>query len=544
MKKTPHLLRQASINGLIFCILMLLNSPVFSIPSNTSTNLTTTSANTDYQKAYRYEKNKNLKNAIKWYKKAAKKSHAKAQYRLGILYYREKNYKKAKYWLNIRAKAGEADAQYHYANILRFGLGVKQQTSLARKWYQKAAKQGHKQAQYELGIMFKKGIGAQVNLKKAKKWLAKAAKQNHKQAKYALKSLTTTKKTTPHKTQKRITQKQFLKKTTKLANAGNTQAQYELGKAYKTGKNAPNNPKQAFKWLNKAAKGNHADAQYLLAKIYAEGNRVTAKNPAKAKFWYDKAADNEHKKAAKALSKIAKLEQKKQQIQLFDNMINSALLGKAEQQYALGMHYLLGFKTDPDARQAYYWFSLAAEKNHPRAMYQLGNQYLQGNGVEKDTNKAIHYLASAARQKIKPAQTAVQLFANNGYKTQINAENGDKVAQLKLAKSYLAKTSVSQKRTGLKWLQKAAGQKYPPALFELAKIHEHGDIVPKDLEKAFNIYKTAAAQNNPKAQYKIGQMYLTGTGTRRNQKLAYRWFEMAASQGLREAEQALQFSGL
>ena len=303
-----------------FSLLTLISSPLLAITSSSSSSLSTaSSAKSDYKKAYRYEKGikvrKSQKNAIKWYKKAANKSHRKAQYRLGILYYKQKNYKKAKYWLEKRAKDGEPDAQYHHANILRFGLGTKQRTSSARKWYLKAAKQGHKHAQYELGLMFKKGIGAKKNLKTAKKWFRKAAKQNHKHAKQALKSLSNSKSRSakakivnnPKKAQKpkKTAQQRFLEKNIKLAKAGDIKAQYNLGKAYKTGKNAPKSAKESLKWLGKAAHANHAEAQYLLASIYFEGSDAATKNLDKAKTWYGKAADNEHKKANKKLDKIS-----------------------------------------------------------------------------------------------------------------------------------------------------------------------------------------------------------------------------------------------
>ena len=344
---------------------MLVNSPAFSSTSSSSTNLTSNSAGADYKKGVRYENGtkvkKNLNKAIKWYKKAANKSHAKAQYRLGILYYQQKNYKKAKHWLKKRAKAGEPDAQYHYANILRFGLGIKQQTSSARNWYLKAAKQGHKHAQYELALMYKKGIGAKKNLNRAEKWFKKAAKQNHKHAKQALKSLPV-KKTQKKAKPKKSAQQLFLEKHRKLARSGNPNSQYELGKAYKTGKNAPKNDKKAFKWLKKAAAANHAAAQYQLASIYQEGSKATKVNLDKARNWYSKAADNEHKQANKKLDALAKLDQQEQQSKHFDQMIDSALLGEPEQQYLLGMRYLIGFKTEPDEQQAHYWLNLAASQ--------------------------------------------------------------------------------------------------------------------------------------------------------------------------------------
>ena len=532
------------ITAILFCsILLMANNSAFAIASVSPASHSTSSADSDYKKATQYEVGdrvkKDLKKAIRLYKKAANKSHPKAQYQLGIIYYQQKNYKLAQYWLKKRSIGGEPDAQYHYANILRYGLGTKQQPSSARKWYLKAAKQNHKQAQYELGLIYKKGIGAKRNLAKAEIWFKKAAKQNHKHAKQALKTLPKSITSTP-----KAKKQSFLKKNKKLAKAGNIEAQYKLGKAYISGKKAPKDPLKAEKWLKMAANADHVSAQFHLANIYFEGNGSIKKDIKKAKKWYSRAAENEHKEANKKLKKIARNDHKTRQLKYFDEMIDSALLGDTEQQYELGMRYLLGYKTDPDNLQAHYWLKLAATQNHPRAMYQLGNQYLQGIVVEKNTDIAIHYFAAAARQKVRPAETAIALFADNGYKNLIEAENGDKVAQLALAQTYMNKSDITDKKLGLKWLKKSANQSFVPALKALAKIYETGNITPKSYEKAFLTYKSAADLNDPSAQYQVGRMYQAGIGTPVNQQLAFRWLEKAASQGLVKAQQALQFSGL
>lgn len=527
----------------LFCGALLFSNPVLSITSSSSS-VSTSSSESDYKKARRYERKESFKSAIKWYKKAANKSHPRAQYRLGILYYKQKNYKKAKYWLKKRSNAGEADAQYHYANILRFGLGTKQQTSNARKWYTKAAKQGHKHAQYELAIMFQKGIGAKKSTKTAKKWLKKAAKQNHKLAKKELKKYSKSSRSTTKSAQSKSKKLTFVQKQTKLAKSGNVKAQYRLAKAYKNGKKAPKNLRKAVKWYSKAAVNGHTESQFELANFHYYGTGFLDKNIEKAKKWYRKAANDNHSKAGKQLDKIAKLDLKNRQSKQFDSMIDSALLGDSEQQYELGMRYLLGFKTTPDDKQAFYWLNLAATQAHPRAMYQVANQYISGKVVEKDIYKAIHYYSQAAQKDIPAANTALLIYAENGFENIVKAESGDQVAQYQLANAYLNKSSLEDQKIGLEWLVKSSDQAHSPALLQLAAIYEDGTLTVKSYEKAFKAYQTAAKHNNATAQYELGRMYQAGIGTKVNPQLAYRWFEKAASQGLKEAQQALQFSGL
>ncbi len=452
--------------GLI-CGIALLPSAVSYANTSSTSGLKHSSSSSDFKKGRRYEKKRAIKSAIKWYKKAANKSHRRAQYRLGILYYKQKKYTKAKYWLRKRAKAGEPDAQYHYANILRFGLGTtRRQSSAAKRWYLKAAKQGHKQAQYELALMYKKGMGTKRNLTAAKKWFKRAARKNHRQAKQALKLI---RKQQAAKARKR-------KKAKKVA---------ELTK-----------PASVTK------------------------RKVRPK-------------------------KVAKISPKKKKIKpKVTTMLNAAQLGNAEDQYDMGMRYLLGYKMGPDNQQAIYWLNLAAAQNHPYAMYQLGSEYLAGNIVQRDINKALHYLAQASNKSVKAASTAISIYADNGYKNRVDAETGDKIAQMELAQAYLDNPVISEQKKGLEWLIKAADQAFPAALMTLAKVYETGTITPRSYEKAFVAYQAAAKQNIAPAQYRLGRMYQSGIGTILNQQLAYRWFEKAASQGHLEAQQALQFSGL
>ena len=70
----------------------------------------------EYMKGDQVEKD--LDNAIEWWKKAAEKGYAEAEYKLGVCYH--------------------------------FGFGIKKSHKLARYWYEKAANQQHKSAKVAL----------------------------------------------------------------------------------------------------------------------------------------------------------------------------------------------------------------------------------------------------------------------------------------------------------------------------------------------------------------------------------------------------------
>ena len=87
----------------------------------------------------------------------------------------------------------------------------------------------------------------------------------------------------------------------KLAEAGNSEAQYRLASLYRTGRGVAQDDMLAFKWMKAAAERNHTNAQFNLAKMYLAGRGVTA-DAAVAKVWLQKAASRGNDDAAKLLA--------------------------------------------------------------------------------------------------------------------------------------------------------------------------------------------------------------------------------------------------
>lgn len=102
--------------------------------------------------------NKDIEEAIKWYRRAADKGNAAAQNWLGWAY-----------WENI--------------------IKSRRRNMEGFEWFQKAASNGCSEAQYNLGSAFEKGKGVKKDIKEAIKWYRRAAKQGDQDAKEALKRL-------------------------------------------------------------------------------------------------------------------------------------------------------------------------------------------------------------------------------------------------------------------------------------------------------------------------------------------------------------------
>src|SRR5215472_18505997 len=74
-----------------------------------------------------------------------------------------------------------------------------------------------------------------------------------------------------------------------LAERGNAEAQYRVGRMYEFGQGVPQDKAQGIAWVRKAAEQNHADAEYELGVIYVTGDGVK-QDDVQAVAWFRKAA--------------------------------------------------------------------------------------------------------------------------------------------------------------------------------------------------------------------------------------------------------------
>ena len=138
---------------------------------------------------------KDIREAIKWYTKAAEQGHIEAMMYLGHIYDLGPSYgiyadlEKAIHWYTKAAKQGNIKAQYELGWIYsKPGSEVKDYEK-AVYWYKKAAEQGCEYAQNSLGFMYKEGKGVSKDKEMAKFWYAQAAAQGSESAQKSLKEL-------------------------------------------------------------------------------------------------------------------------------------------------------------------------------------------------------------------------------------------------------------------------------------------------------------------------------------------------------------------
>lgn len=184
------------------------------------------------------------------------------------------------------------------------------------------------------------------------------------------------------------------------ANAGNSNAQFDVGAMYQNGRGVTASRDKAIEWYSKAAAQDNQNAvarlkllqankerfartlelagrgdvesQYDLGRMYTEGIGVDA-DVNQAMTWYEKAAAQ----------------------------------GNARAEFKLGLACYEGSGVPRDLPRAFALFRRAAEKGYPAAQYYLGRMYADGQGVKRDTQAALDWYSKAADGGFNEARRAM-----------------------------------------------------------------------------------------------------------------------------------------
>ncbi len=248
-------------------------------------------------------------------------------------------------WYLKAAEQGSVFAEDSLGQMYLDGEGVTKDPAVALQWYHKAAAQGDEFAPYCLGQIYRDGDGVRKNRVEAEKWYHMASDRGYSSAKTALQSLPSP----PADLLRR-------------AQAGDAEAQRNLGSMYQSGNGVEKDNDQAVQWYRKAAEQGDIISIDMLWSIYWTGNGV-AKDGAQAVYWSTKGAQMGDEISADCLGMI------------YENGGNGVFMNKAE---------------------AAKWYLLAAERGSLAAESRLGQMYVNGDGVPKDEIEGLARLYIAA----------------------------------------------------------------------------------------------------------------------------------------------------
>jgi len=343
----------------------------------------------------------------------------------------------------------------------------------------------------------------------------------------------------------------------KRAEAGDINAQFNLGVAYYYGKGVTQDKEKGCVWYRRAAEQGLLVAQYRLGcEREAEGDLIEAYK------WYHHAAILGYPAAQEKLKELAANGDVVAKAALktwseIQDMLKKANTGDRDAQGFLGHEYANGPANRRgvplDDKEAYKWWLKAADQGLADAQYMVGAWYCNGRGVEKDIEIGLKWLQKSIGQ-------------------------GNAAAQYFLGKTYAEGQGVDKNESAaFEWYQKAAEQWYPAAIVQLAWMYARGQGVSKDYMKACEWFQELAVMmrfpegktyleqlknqgvreaeaalealseiqkmlekanaGDKDAQFGLGKRY--SSGTLRNDQKACQWFRKAAEQGHADAQFAL-----
>lgn len=163
----------------------------------------------------------------------------------------------------------------------------------------------------------------------------------------------------------------------------------------------------------------------------------------------------------------------------------------------------------------------AAQKGHAQSSSLLGFEYQKGINLSQDTEKAIHYY-------------------------ELSSQNGDPSATYELGKLYAdgAPNLKPDPQKAFEYYKKAIPlfvkslEKETPKLPEklaanfrltLGNMYLEGKGTPKNEKEAFSWYMKGALQGDQLAQQQVALCYMNGTGTPKDPAESRKWFDKAGS---------------
>lgn len=287
------------------------------------------------------------------------------------------------------------------------------------------------------------------------------------------------------------------------AEAGDVGTIQELANLYLNGsREVDPDPEKAVYWLTKLAELGNSVAQFNLGLHYAKGQGV-ARDFTKAAYWMEQAAENGDDDApalAEKYSNAAEAQEK-------------AVSGDAQAQADLARILtklatsIAHADTEQDYKEAFALAEQSAAQNNGDGLWVLALAYEHGRGVARDLEKAVDCYRRGAELGHAPSQHSLACFYMRGDFLEENkefavelcrksAEQGYAWAEFFMAKVYETGDGVEKDlNTALFWGDKAAAHGIADVQYEVAKMYTyHGEDGKMLNAKRARYWLTSAAE--------------------------------------------------
>lgn len=221
-------------------------------------------AEAQYKLGWKYDRDSNYPEAMKWYKLAAAQGHIEAANNVGRMYSnrgtRENNAEAAK-WYRLAAEKGDKRGQHELAGE----YGFLDDYAEAMKWYKLAAAQGEVRSMERIGTLYRYGRGVEKDEAEALRWFQLALEGGYE---YVLPSLIDICSAGCTFVDDKAEVARWFRRS---AEGGYNVAQFGLGRMYQLGENVEQNDVEAIKWYLLAAQQGNRKAEKALAEMDTQG---------------------------------------------------------------------------------------------------------------------------------------------------------------------------------------------------------------------------------------------------------------------------------
>ena len=178
------------------------------------------------------------------------------------------------------------------------------------------------------------------------------------------------------------------------ADAGQAEAQFDLGVLYAQGLGVRRDMTEAARWYRQAADQGNAEAEFALGQMYSRGWGVP-RDQADAMRWLQmaNAPDTDGPPTDWAIVEGFGIAQDQKQAASW--YLSAAEKGHAEAQFNLGRLYATGKGVAHDEEQAARWIRASASQGYAPAQARLGMRYATGSGMTEDDRRAYFWLTLA-----------------------------------------------------------------------------------------------------------------------------------------------------
>lgn len=324
------------------------------------------------------------------------------------------------------------------------------------------------------------------------------------------------------------------------AQAGDAEAQWQLGDIYIYGRGVEKDPGKAVEWYRKSAEQNNDQACFMLGLCYWTGTGVKGDRAEAAKYFLEASVNGHVESAAWAGEAILRGHldgaSPRKGIEL---LRLAAAEGSVRGQSWLAGHLwhgeLWNKEVLADKKEAAFWAKKAADAGDADAQIIYALCAKDGTGVPKNRDDAKKYLLMAANQEGPWACRLValscrygDLFTKDLVKSfewmDVAASHGDVTAQRLLGEYYATGIGVKKNVTeAIRWYQKAADTGDAPSQARFGQALFFGNGIPKRTDQAVKWFLRAAHQGDVYSQRMLARIYSDGTGVPRNLEQAYFW---------------------